>query len=133
MAINNLNPSPDEKLATSLETDSASLPRSKVSSDNEIGQSTDKSLDQLTDRSTNRSTDQLTGPPVDRPVAFYIPQSIHKKIDEAVLYYQGKYSKKIDRSAVVSALLCNPKIWTHESLDQLVEKVINQLTNRLTG
>jgi hypothetical protein len=146
MAINNLNLSPeDEKLVTKLETDSASTPRLKLSTDDEIGQPTEKSssqlpdrsvkqpTDQSVDRSTSQSTNQLTGPSVNRPVAFYIPRVIHKKIDEAVLYYQEKYSKKIDRSAVVSALLGNPEIWTHTSLDQLVEKVINQLTSRLTS
>ena len=142
MAITNLNLSPeDEKLVTKLETDSASTAKSKLSTDDEIGQSTEKPVSQLPDRSVkqpvdqsvDQSTNQLTGPPVDRPVAFYIPKVIHKKIDEAVLYYQQKYSKKIDRSAVVSALLGNPEIWAHDSLDQLVEKVISQLTNRLTN
>jgi hypothetical protein len=78
-------------------------------------------------------TDQLIGPPVDRPVAFYIPKIIHKKIDEAVLYYQKNRSKKIDRSAVVAALLDDPEIWTHEALDRLAGKVIKQLTYRLTS
>jgi hypothetical protein len=70
---------------------------------------------------------------VDRPVAFYIPEVINKKIDEAVQYYEDEHRMKFDRSAVVSAILGDPKIWTGKALDQLTSKVTEQLTSRLTG
>jgi hypothetical protein len=93
----------------------------------------DQSVSQSTDRPTNQSTDQLMGEVVDRPVAFYLPKIIHNKIDDAVRYLQQTRSKRIDRSAVVSAILGNPKNWEEETLDQLADKAINQLTNRLTS
>ena len=98
-----------------------------------IGQSISQSTNQSSNQSTDQSVNQLTGPIVDRPVAFYIPKIIDKKIDEAVLYYQENRSKKIDRSAVVAALLGDPNIWTHEALARLAGKVIRQLTYRLTS
>ena len=151
MAIKNLNFSPEDKLVQSLEKKQAQAksklaqtpvaetikPTTEPSVDGSIDQSIDQSTGQSTDQSMDRPMDeptaQLIGSPVDRPVAFYIPKIIHKKIDEAVLYYQENRSKKIDRSAVVAALLADPEIWTHEALDRLAGKVIRQLTYRLTN
>jgi len=76
------------------------------------------------------STGQLSGSVVKRPLAFYIPLSINEKLEEAVSYYQKKYNRKIDRSAVISALLGNPDIWNQSALDQLAGKVLDQLKNR---
>jgi hypothetical protein len=76
------------------------------------------------------STGQLSGSVVKRPLAFYIPLSINEKLEEAVSYYQKKYNRKIDRSAVISALLGNPDIWSQSALDQLADKVLDQLKNR---
>ena len=70
---------------------------------------------------------------MDRPVSFYIPEIIHLKIDEAVRYYQEHHSKKIDRSAVVSAFLGDPSSWTDQALDKMTGKVIEQLTSRMTS
>jgi hypothetical protein len=154
MAIKSLNLSHDQKLAQSLEDKQVHI-KSKPAqnlppavndatktelgkADNQpisqpVGQSTNRSIDQSTNQSTDQSINQLTGSVVERPVAFYVPKIIDKKIDEAVIYYQENHKKKIDRSAVVSALLGDPDIWTHEALDKLADKVVNQLTNRLTS
>lgn len=80
----------------------------------------------------DQSSHQLTGAVVKRPLAFYIPLSINEKIEEAVLYYQQNYNKKIDRSAVVSAVLGNPDVWTKKNLDALAGSVIDQWRNRLS-
>jgi hypothetical protein len=78
-----------------------------------------------------QSTHQLVGAVVKRPLAFYIPESINEKIEEALRYYQQKYNKKIDRSAIVSALLGDATIWDRPALDKLADKVLEQLKNRL--
>ena len=86
------------------------------------------------DQPVNRSVDQqLMGKVVDRPVAFYLPESINEKIDEAVDYLEKQHRTKVDRSAVVSAILGNPTIWEPEALNQLVDKAVSQLTSRLTS
>jgi hypothetical protein len=139
MAISNLAPSREQKFTEALEDEQAQAKSKTVKNESErptsrsVNQSINESFNQSTVQSINLLIDQLTGPPVNRPVGFYIPKIIHKKIDEAVLYYQEKHSKKIDRSAVVSALLGDPNIWTHESLEGMAEKVISQLTSRLTS
>ncbi|MFN8458613.1 MAG: hypothetical protein U0401_28830 [Anaerolineae bacterium] len=78
------------------------------------------------------STSQLMGVVVKRPLAFYIPEVINQQLEAAVRYYQQTANKKIDRSAVVSALLGDPKIWQKETLDRLADKVLEQLKNRLS-
>lgn len=112
-------------LSTEL-ADSLSLPKqSTISVDysGQLNQST-KSVD---------SSSQLLGAIVKRPLAFYIPESINQKIEEAVRYYQEKHHKKIDRSTLVSALLGDPAIWEKPALDTLADKVMIQLKNRLTA
>jgi len=94
-----------------------------------VNQSAGQSIDQ----STSQSTKQLIGRVVNRPVAFYIPEVINKKIDEAVQYYQDKRRLKFDRSAIISAILGNPEIWTPQALDRLIDQVTEQLTRRLTS
>jgi hypothetical protein len=95
-----------------------------------------KSPSQSTSQSTNQSIDQPTNRPltkiVDRPKAFYITEGLDENLDKAVHYLQKKHRiKKVDRSVIVNALLDNDTLWTDEALDQLVEKVVSQLTNRL--
>jgi hypothetical protein len=148
MAIKNLDVSPDQKLVQSLEdklsrakasaegplaSDQATIPEPHQAGHRPPQPAIDPTFAQPVAQSIDRSTEPLTGPPVDRPVAFYLPKIIDQKIDEAVLYYQERHSQKIDRSAVVSALLADPQLWSHESLDQLRNKVIRQLTYRLTS
>ena len=71
---------------------------------------------------------------MDKPRGFYITEQVNKRIDEAVRYYQEKHNlAKVDRSIVVTALLENESNWTEESLDLLLDRVISQLTNRLTN
>jgi hypothetical protein len=93
-----------------------------------------------TSQSTSQSTNQLTSQPpsklfskiVDRPKAFYITESLDENLDKAVNYLQKKHGiKKVDRSVVVNALLDNDTLWTDKALDQLVDKVVSQLTSRL--
>jgi hypothetical protein len=95
---------------------------------------------QPTRQSTGQSTRQLISQPisrpltqiVDRPKAFYITEGLDEKLDQAVTYLQRKHGiKKVDRSVIVNALLDNETLWTDEALDQLVERVVSQLTSRL--
>jgi hypothetical protein len=108
--------------------------------------STTQSVDQLTTQSTVQPTQQLTPettnkfvvqPPtrvVDRPKAFYITEQLDKRIDKAVLYLQERHNvKKVDRSTIVTAMLDQEELWTDEALDQLVGRVVSQLTSRLMG
>ena len=95
-----------------------------------------KSTSQSTSQSTNQSIGQPTKRPftriVDRPKAFYITEGLDENLDKAVNYLQKKHGiKKVDRSVVVNALLDTDTLWTDEALDQLVERVVSQLTNRL--
>ena len=95
-----------------------------------------KPTNQSTDQSTNQLISQPTSRPiskiVDRPKAFYITEGLDEKLDKAVTYLQKKHGiKKVDRSVIVNALLDNDTLWTDEALDQLVERVVSQLTSRL--
>jgi hypothetical protein len=97
---------------------------------------TSKHVHQSTRQSTNQLISQPTNLPitkiVDRPKAFYITEGLDENLDKAVTYLQKKHGiKKVDRSVVVSALLDNDALWTDEALDQLVERVVSQLTSRL--
>jgi hypothetical protein len=94
----------------------------------------------LTNQSTGQSTNQLMSQPtsrpftkiVDRPKAFYITEGLDEKLDKAVTYLQKKHGiKKVDRSVIMNALLDNDALWADEALDQLVERVVSQLTSRL--
>jgi hypothetical protein len=71
---------------------------------------------------------------MEKPRAFYITERLNQRLDEAVRYYQEKHRlKKVDRSVLVTVLLDNEANWTEESLDLLLDKVINQMTSRLTS
>ena len=87
-----------------------------------------KSIDSISP--LDPSTGDLAGEIVTRPPAFYIPKQIDQKIDEAVTYFQEKYHPKIDRSAVVSALLGEAKIWKKIELDKIAQRVMRQRKNR---
>src|SRR5215217_3248045 len=93
-----------------------------------MSQSTRQSTNQFISQPMNRPFTKL----VDRPKAFYITEGLDEKLDQAVTYLQKKHGiKKVDRSVVVNALLDNDTLWTDEALDQLVERVVSQLTSRL--
>ena len=95
---------------------------------------THQSIDQSTERLTNRLNHPNSTKVMDKPRGFYITEQVNKHIDEAVRYYQEKHNlKKVDRSIVVTALLENESNWTEETLDLLLDRVISQLTNRLTN
>jgi hypothetical protein len=63
---------------------------------------------------------------VARPVSFYIPEVIDAKIDEAVDYIDKCHGVRVDRSAVVSAILGSPALWQPESLNLLVDQAVGQ-------
>ena len=95
-------------------------------------QSTRQSTHQPTSQLINQSTSRPPTHIVDRPKAFYITEGLDEKLDQAVTYLQKKHGiKKVDRSVIVNALLDNDTLWTDEALDQLVERVVSQLTSRL--
>lgn len=103
-----------------------------------INQSTTQSITQSTHRSIDPSISHLPNPTsnrvMDKPRGFYITEQLNQQIDEAVRYYQDKHNlKKVDRSIVVTTLLDNEANWTEETLDLLLDKIIRQLTNRLTN
>lgn len=65
------------------------------------------------------------------PSAFYLPKVISDKIDEAVRFYRKKKKiSQVDRTAIVAAILGDPKLWQTESLDHMTEKVIEQFNDR---
>ena len=89
-----------------------------------------QSVDQSISQSTKRENSQV----VERPKAFYITKRLDRRLDEAVRYLQEKRGiKKVDRSVLVNAILDNDAFWTEKALDLLVDRVISQLTSRLTG
>jgi len=99
-----------------------------------INQSTDQSINRLTERLTNRFNHPASIKVMDKPRGFYITEQLNKHIDEAVRYYQERHNlKKVDRSIVVTALLDNETNWTEEALDLLLDRILNQLTSRLTN
>jgi hypothetical protein len=64
---------------------------------------------------------------------FYITERLDRRLTEAVRYYQDVHGiKKVDRSILLNAMLDDDR-WTDDELDQLVERVVSQLTARLTG
>ncbi len=95
-------------------------------------QSTSQSAVQSTKQSTKRQTKQQESKIVDRPKGFYITERLDRRLDEAVRYLQEEHGiKKVDRSALVNALLDNDATFTQAALDRLVDRVIHQLTSRL--
>ena len=114
-----------------------SSPQRKSSS-----QSTDQSISRLTNQSTERLTKQSMNLPtthtgsriMEKPRAFYITERLNQRLDEAVRYYQEKHNlKKVDRSVIVTAFLDNEANWTEEALELSLDRVISQLTSRLTN
>ena len=132
---NTAKPAEPPKPESKAETPLTPLPaRSKGKPQKSTSQS--KLISQSTRQSTNQSISQPTSRPftkiVDRPKAFYITEGLDENLDKAVHYLQKKHGiKKVDRSVVVNALLDNATLWTDKALDQLVERVVSQLTNRL--
>jgi hypothetical protein len=103
---------------------------------------TKESTRQLTRQSTNESTRRLpeqspvgsTNRTVGRPKAFYITVRLDHHIEEAVRYFQDVWGiKKVDRSAVVNAMLDDDKKWTDAELDKMARRIVGLLTSRLTS
>jgi hypothetical protein len=95
---------------------------------------TKRSVDQPSSQSTSRLTKRPSSRVMERPKAFYITESLDRKIDEAVRYFQDVHGiKKVDRSIVVSSMLDNESLWSDKSLDKLFDRVMSELTSRLTG
>ncbi len=103
--------------------------------DGVIGRSTTQLANQSTNQPISQSTSRLakSSRVLDRPKAFYITERLDRRLDEAVRYLQETHGiRKVDRSTVVNALLDNEANWTEEALDLVVDRVISQLTSRLT-
>jgi hypothetical protein len=110
------------------------IAREIKSAPDQSSQLTGRLSGQPADQSTDQSTDRLTSKVVARPKAFYITERLDQKLDQAVRYFQDRHGiKKVDRSAIVNALLDNEANWTDQALDRLVSRVIGQLASRLTG
>ncbi len=93
--------------------------------------STDQSASRLINQETNRSSSSKI---VDKPKAFYITERLNKRLDDAVRYFQERHGiRKVDRSTLVNAILDNDANWTEEALDLVLDRVISQLTSRLTN
>ncbi len=93
-------------------------------------------INQSISQPTNQSIKQSTrySRVLNRPKAFYITERLDKRLDEAVRYFEETHGiRKVDRSIIVNALLDNEANWAEEALDLLVDRVISQLTSRLTG
>ena len=113
---------------------SSPTPTQQKSSTQSIEQSIDQSINRLTKPSTSQLAAAKNNKVMDKPRGFYITERLNRQIDEAVRYFQEKHNiKKVDRSIVVTALLENEANWTEEALELLLDKVISQLTNRLTN
>jgi hypothetical protein len=96
--------------------------------------SKDTSINQSTPLSINQSIRQSINKVMDRPRGFYIIERLNNRIDEAVRYFQDIHGiKKADRSVVVTAMLDQEDNWTNEALDKLVDRLMNELTSRLTS
>ncbi|SRR6266496_2313429 len=128
-----LEKKPKEQPLPSPAQQEASLPNGNQPTAQSTKQSTDKSTGRLSNTSINQSISHANKV-MDKPRGFYITEGLNQRIDQAVRYYQENHNlKKVDRSIVVTALLDNETNWTEETLDLLVDKVIGQLTNRLTN
>ena len=95
----------------------------------------DQSVNQPTSQSTSQSTDTLLdidsiGPVVGRPCAFYITQRVDEWLDEAVRYLKEKGLHKVDRSVILNAILHDPELYNHTSLNGLRNRILLHLTNR---
>ena len=128
-------PKPESKAEaplTPLPVRSKENPQKATRKAKSTSQSTSQSTHQLTSQLINQPTSRLLSQIVDRPKAFYITEGLDEKLDQAVTYLQKKHGiKKVDRSVIVNALLDNDALWTDQALDQLVERVVSQLTRRL--
>jgi len=131
-----------------ISTDSSSPERKSKSKENReiepekkkpvvrsVAQSVNQSVDQPTSQSTVESTGRfsdidLIGPVVGRPCAFYITQKVDEWLDEAVRYLKEKGLHKVDRSVLLNAILHDPELFNHKSLDSMREKLLMHLTNR---
>lgn len=130
-----LEKKPKEQPLPSPAQKEASQPNNNQPTAQPTKQSTDKSTGRLANTSINHSISHANKNKVmDKPRGFYITEGLNQRIDQAVRYYQEQHNlKKVDRSIVVTTLLDNETNWTEETLDLLVDKVISQLTYRLTN
>ncbi len=116
-------------------TDQSTAKSTTKSKNKPTKQSTHQSIYQSSSQSSSRLTNRQTvNKIVDRPKGFYILERIDRYLDDSVRFYQEKHNiRKVDRSVIVNAILDDKELWTDESLDRLVDRVISQLTSRLTG
>ena len=63
---------------------------------------------------------------------FYISQRLDRQLDRAVAYLRERHGlRRVDRSVVVSALLDRDDLWGDDALDQIVDRVVTEITGRL--
>ncbi len=92
-------------------------------------QSTTSPINPSVNQPINRPIDRI----IDRPKGFYITEQLDRRLDDAVRYIREHHGiRKVDRSALLNAMLADEDTWTHQSLDLLVGRIVHQLTNRLT-
>ena len=115
----------------------APVRRARTTSGQSTAQPTQAATDAATNQDSARSVKRPLNRPidrvVDRPKAFYITEGLDSRIDEAVRYLQSRHGlRKVDRSILVTTLLSDDGLWTDTALDGLVDRLIDQLTSRLT-
>jgi hypothetical protein len=92
------------------------------------------SINRSANRSTHQSIRRSTGKVMERPRGFYITERLNDRLDEAVRYFQDIHGiKKADRSVVITAMLDREENWSDEALDSLVDRLMSELTSRLTS
>lgn len=147
--INDFDPNAPRSLASPLDGMPEILPaarlvaaaapdESAIEPEQSDGQSSEqpmeRSIDQSTERSIEYNVSTKTSRVLEKPKGFYITEGLDRRIDQAVRYLKETHGiKKVDRSVVVTVMLEKDDYWTEQSLDQLVEPVIRQLTSRLMG
>lgn len=79
----------------------------------------------------HRAGDAERGRILERPRGFYITRRLDRQLDRAVAYLKEQHGlQKVDRSVLVTALLDRDELWTEAALDQLVEQVTAEVTER---
>jgi hypothetical protein len=98
--------------------------------------------DQVAGQSTHQPANPPTGQLASKPKslssskivekAFYITEKLDKRLDEAVRYLQDVQGiRKADRSSIINAMLDNEANWSDESLDLIVDRVIQHLMTKI--
>jgi hypothetical protein len=75
--------------------------------------------------------DRDAGRILGRPRGFYISRRLDRQLDRAVAYLKEQHGlRKVDRSVLVTTLLDRDELWTEAALDQVVERVAEEVNGR---